>query len=440
MRKLMISNIVLSLLAGVIMMSACSGHTHHSSVTDCTLDKTCDECGEVIEAAKAHTPIAEATCLEDSVCYECSAVIEKAHGHIPGAEATCRNAQLCTVCSAELSPVIAHNYVTAADGKSAKCATCDNTINYKNGHTSFIPQTQNTGHFNNNIKAFYAGNVLVCGDYGLEYFKMNEKGNENYAKIVNDFAEKYPSLNVTSLLIPKACAFYSPEGFSNGEENQKNFIAATYGMMTAANIRKADAMSELSAHKGEYTYYRTDHHWTSLGAYYASRAYCTANGITPRELSDYTTVTNTGYTGSLYGYSGNSSYLKAQPDYTVAHLPKANCTLTYTSGGTTYNGQLLNLSTNNYSYMFICGDQPFTQIKTDNSTGKKLIVFKESYGNAFVPFMADYYDEIIVIDIRKDTQSVAKIIADYGITDALIINNVQGATSLQSYLRNKVMS
>ena len=205
-------------------------------------------------------------------------------------------------------------------------------------------------------------------------------------------------------------------------------------------VKKADAMAELSAHKNEYIYYRTDHHWTSLGAYYAWRSYCDANGITPRELSDYITVTNTGYTGSLYNYSRNCTHLKSNPDYTVAHLPASQYTMTYTVGNTTYTGQLLNLSTNNYSYMFICGDQPFTHIKTDNTSGRKLIVFKESYGNAFVPFTVDYYDEIIVIDIRKDTQSIAKIISDYGITDALIINNVQGATSLQGYLRDKVMS
>lgn len=439
MKKFMLLPVILSILIGVTSVTSCTPHTHSSSVTDCTLDKTCDECGEIIEPAKSHTPAADATCTADSVCYVCSAVVEKAKGHTPGSAATCRSAQLCTVCGIQLADKTEHVFVMSADGKSSKCSTCDSAVNYKNGHTSFIPQTQNSGHYSNNIKAYYGGSVLVCGDYGIEYFRLNESGNESYAKIVNDFAAKYPSLNVTSLLIPKACAFISPEGFKNGEENQKNFISATYGMMSDS-VKKADAMSELSLHKGEYTYYRTDHHWTSLGAYYASRAYCLANGITPRELSDYVTVTNTGYTGSLYGYSGNAPTLKSNPDYTVAHLPKASYTMTYTNGGTVYKGQLLNLSTNNYSYMFICGDQPFTHIKTDNSTGRKLIIFKESYGNAFAPFMVDYYDEIIVIDIRKDTQSVAKIIADYGITDALIINNVQGATSLQKYLRGKVMS
>ncbi len=430
-----------SLITAIIITAFLTGcaHTHTVTTVDCTLDKVCDSCGKVVTAATEHTPDKAADCTNDSVCTVCSALIEKAHGHKSSGAATCRIEETCTECGITLADVIEHNYVTSADGKSAKCATCDNTVNYKNGVTQYIPETQNTGHFSNSISAYYANSVLVCGDYGLEYFRLRESGNESYAQIVNDFAAKYPSLNVTSLLIPKACAFLSPEGYADGEENQTKHISATYAMMSES-VKKADCMGELSAHKGEYTYYRTDHHWTSLGAYYASRAYCEANGITPRELSDYTTVINTGYTGSLYGFSGGAASLKTNPDYTVAHLPKAEATMTYTSGGITYKGQVLNTNTNNYSVMFICGDQPFTHIKTSNTTGKKLIVFKESYGNAFVPYMVDYYDEIIVIDIRKDTDSVSSIISEYGITDALIINNVQGAASLQGYLKSKVMS
>jgi flavoprotein len=79
--------------------------------------------------------------------------------------------------------------------------------------------------------------------------------------------------------------------------------------------------------------------------------------------------------------------------------------------------------------MFMGGDYPFVHIKTSNTTGRKLLVFKESYGNAFVPYMIDYYDEIVVVDIREKTPGTAKIIADYGITDVLVINNVQAANN-----------
>lgn len=112
----------------------------------------------------------------------------------------------------------------------------------------------------------------------------------------------------------------------------------------------------------------------------------------------------------------------------------------YTTDGVTYTGTAINQSAKTYAGMFICGDQAFTHIQTENHNGRKLLVFKESYGNAFVPYMIDYYEEIIVVDIRYATDSVANIIAQYGITDALIINNVQASTSLSGQLKSKLGS
>jgi len=77
---------------------------------------------------------------------------------------------------------------------------------------------------------------------------------------------------------------------------------------------------------------------------------------------------------------------------------------------------------------------------TENKNGKKLMIFKDSYGNAFAPYMIDYYEEVIVIDIRYATDSVEWMIENYGITDVVIINNLQAAISLQSTLSSKIMS
>ncbi len=431
--------LAVSLFLSSLLLFSCEKEPEHecySDTTVCTEDKVCEICRKVIEEAKDHVKASDATCTEPSVCSVCGTVLEEAHGHTPGEAASCLAPQRCTECGIVLAENYEHSFALSEDGTRMICPVCGDTVN-----ASYLPlsETASSGHYTNSIKAYYASNVLICGDYGIEYFKLNTAGSESYAGIVNRFAEKYPSLNVTSLLIPKACAFYSPEGYGDCEENQRQYIASTYAMMNDS-VKKADAMSILSEHKGEYTYYRTDHHWTQLGAYYASRAYCLANGITPHELSEYRTVTNVGYTGSLYNYGNHDAHLKTNPDYTVLHLPLHDCTMTYTRGGVTYDGTVINKKTGNYSFAFINGDQPFTDIVTTAATGRKLIVFKESYGNAFVPFMVDYYDEIVVIDIREDTKSVAGIIAEYGITDALIINNVQGAGSLQNYLSAKLAS
>lgn len=489
--------IFIAALAAAILLSFCGCHIHRSEVkVSCTEDEICTKCLQVMKEAPGHSPIADATCTEDSVCGVCGEVVKEAFGHdlpnisdctvakvctvcgvtvieakehTPGAEATCTEPQLCTKCGVILTEALGH----APDREPSctdisACTRCGEVLKEALGHTpgaeptetqaqtctlcnavlkpatgpfgpNFVEETVNTGHYNNNVKAYYSGNVLICGDYAVEYFGASASGNSEYAQIVSDFAKKFPALSVKSLIVPKAATFHSPEGYTDQQNNHKAFIDATYAMMDESVV-KVDAFSEMAAHEGEYMFYRTDHHWTSLGAYYASVAYCKANGITPRERSSYESAITAGYVGSLYTYGGKPAALTEHKDYNVGRLPAVKYTMTYTTDGATYKGSAVNKNGKGYASMFMCGDQAFTHIVTENKNGRKLIIFKESYGNAFAPYMIDYYEEVIVIDIRKSTESVAKIISDYGITDALIINNIQAVSSLRKTLKEKLES
>jgi hypothetical protein len=302
-----------------------------------------------------------------------------------------------------------------------------------------IPETEAEGHYHNNISAYYGNSVLICGDYGLEYFNLGTSGSSNYARIVNAFAAKYPDINVASVLVPKNCAFESPAGYTDPGPATKEYIANTYGMMDS-RIKKADVFGVMSQHVGEYMFYRTDHHWTGLGAYYAYVAYCKANGLTAAPLSSYSTVINTGYIGTLYTYAGEPATLKANPDYTEAHLPQTGYRMSYRSGGTWYDGKAVYTGSNSYAGTYLGGDKPLTVIETDNHNGKTVVVFKESYGNAFVPYLIDQYQTVIVLDIRESEGSFSEVLKDYDVTDAVIINNLQAAVSLQDSLERKLMS
>lgn len=299
-----------------------------------------------------------------------------------------------------------------------------------------VTDTTVGGHYTNDVPAYYSQNVLVCGDYALEIFGAS--ASSSYAKAVSDFAAKYPKLNVSCAIVPKSSAFNAPTSFSNLKDatktlitnqyqNQKKFIDGTYALLSDS-VKKIDVIGELTPHKGEYLFYRTDHHWTSLGAYYASVAYCNQNGIKPRPLGEYRTVRTDGYIGSMYAFCGTPkpACLKTNPDSTIGRLPAVAYTMTYTRDGAEYAGSAINEKAAGYM-MFICGDQPYTKIVTQNQTGKKLLVFKESFGNAFVPYMIDYYDEIYVIDIRETTPAVSSIVSEKGVTDVLFINNVFAA-------------
>ena len=443
-RSLRFAFMLLFCAALLAALTACHRHQPGPEAT-CTEPQVCTVCGEVLAEAKGHQPGDEATCTEPQVCTVCGEVLAEANGHQPGNEATCTEPQVCTACGEVLTEALGHDV-----GDDGKCRRCGKQINPPPGqHTpgtsgehdpaDVIPETAAEGHYHNNVSAYYSNSVLVCGDYALEFFNLGTSGSSNYAAIVNEFAANYPGLNVTSVIVPKNCAFQSPAGYTDPGPSAKEYIANTYAMMDG-RIRKADAFGVMSRHVGEYMYYRTDHHWTGLGAYYAYVAYCDANGLTAAPLSSYSTSISTGYIGTLYNYAGKPAALTANPDYTEAHLPQTGYRMSYLRDGTWYQAKAVYTGNKGYIGTYMSGDQPLTVIETDKMNGKTVVAFKESYGNAFVPYLIDQYQTVIVLDIRESEGSFSQIMADYNVTDVVIINNLQAVPSLQTALQRRLMS
>lgn len=436
-----------ALLALAVLFTGCHKHSSAAPAT-CTEPEVCTECGKVMTEALGHEPGAEATCAAPQVCLRCGVELAPQLPHTSAGAATCTEPEVCAVCGAVLSPALGHN--VGSDGVCVNCgvqvvpagqryiAPGKGDAASSDDAASVTPETA-AGHYHNDIASRYANAVLLCGDYGVEYFDPDPTGSSAYADTVNRFAAKYPQLHVSCLLTPKCCAYHAPADQTDPHDNIASFIRATYDMMDSS-VTTVDCMGLMDEHRDEYLFYRTDHHWTSLGAYYASAAYCQANGLTPWSLDSYDTVIRTGYTGSLYMYGGHPAELQRNPDYSVARFPHVGYAMAYYRDGMSYNGQAVNGSVSDYAGMFLCGDQPLTVITSDNKNGKTLLVFKESYGNAFVPYMIDYYERVVVVDIREDVGSVANIISQYGVTDALIINNCQAATSLRGQLESRALA
>lgn len=440
--------IIILILALIVCAFAGCSHEHVPGPSaTCTENQICIECEEILVPATGHREGDPATCSAPQSCVFCGLELAPKLEHTPGAEATCTEPQLCSVCGSELAPALGHSI-----NSENACGICGLQIvpaNQKyikpgrNGALSdnldnIIPETE-SGHYNNNIDAYYAGATLVCGDYAMEYFLPSENGNSGWAAIINKFAEKYPEISVNALLVPKNCAFNPPAGYTDPYEKTKAHIEATYAMLNEG-IHAADAFGIMSEHRDEYLFYRTDHHWTSLGAYYASVAFCNANSIVPYALDTYETVIKTDFMGTFYGWAGKPASLKENPDYTVGHYPHTGYSMVCGNTGAWYNASAINSNYKDYAGMFISGDNPLTVITTANKNGKTLMVFKESYGNAFVPYMIDYYEQIVVVDIRKDTKGTGALIEQYGVTDVLFINNCQAAISFEAELRAKALS
>ena len=214
----------------------------------------------------------------------------------------------------------------------------------------------------------------------------------------------------------------------------------------AEGVNTVDTWTELNDHKNEYMYFRTDHHWTQRGAYYAYTAFAKAAGFVPHQISEYTQGKTNGFLGYLYTVT-KSSVLKNNPDYVEYFMPKNKSTMTVYKTPALINGvKYPVISSPKASYqMFLAGDQPLCHIVSDTvKNGKTLLVTKDSFGNALVPFLTDHFEQIYVIDQREFNTSEAptlKIVdfaKKHGVTDILCqasaFNSVNGNTIFKKLL------
>lgn len=296
------------------------------------------------------------------------------------------------------------------------------------------------GEFKGDINDFLNNGILVNGvkmygeKAGIMLFGGNDKQGQRYAELISAYKRELgDGVNVYNMVVPTSVEFYLPKKYSKYSNSEKREIEFIYSKLTDGVI-PVDAYSVLEAHKDEYIYFRTDHHWSDLGAYYAYTAFCNAIGQTPPPLSDYTAKTKEElFVGSLFGYT-NDITLKNNPDTFTYYMTKSPFK------GETYNYRTLTLAEANPIYheyasgsamygMFLGSDGIHVKITTSAGTGRKIVMFKESYGNAFAPYLIDSFDEIYVIDIRYFGKNAVQYIKDVGATDVLFINNVFAANT-----------
>lgn len=294
-------------------------------------------------------------------------------------------------------------------------------------------EVENIADFANN--GIVVDSVKMYGDNaGVMLFGGNKKMGTRYAELISRYKEAMgEGVNVYNIVVPTSVEFYLPKKFQKYSSSEKDAIEHIYNSYTA-DVIPVDAYSEIAAHTDEYIYLRTDHHWSHRGAYYAYAALVKAMGETPKDIDkDYEVREIDGYVGSLYGYT-NDPILKNSPELFTYYKPKSEYKTYYYDYDTLKpkgQGTLFydNVSPG-YAYgVFIGSDAIHTQIVTENHTGRKVCVFKESYGNAFVPYLVDSFDEIYVIDIRYFGRNAVEYMKEKGITDVIFINNAFAANT-----------
>jgi hypothetical protein len=191
-------------------------------------------------------------------------------------------------------------------------------------------------------------------------------------------------------------------------------------------------------------YFKTDHHWTGLGAYYAYVAFCNKAGLTALSLSQMTQKMKSPYLGSLY-WDTRDERLKENADSVYYwKIPNAFKAFMYTKGAQTKArpGSLYaeHASGANSYGVFLGGDYPMVRIDSDVKNGRKVVIVKNSYGNPFSTYFPAHFEQTFIVDYRYYDFNLLDLIEKNGITDVVFINGVFSAnTSWHLHMMERLM-
>lgn len=277
------------------------------------------------------------------------------------------------------------------------------------------------------------GKVLIVDHRAVNLFSYLASAGKRYAETINQLrqdvnAQLDPGVSVSVLIAPTGAEFISGESFKNLSASQREAISEVYNLLKPG-ITPVDALTMLQAHMEEDLYFRTDHHWTATGAYYGYAAYMKAIGQPAVALEAYAKEIVPGFLGSLYSAT-LSKKLESHPDTMVIYKPFVKHEYTVHYAGSLKMDLLdMNHAKKKNKYrIFLSGDRPWGLIKTDITNGKRLAVVKDSYGNAFIPFLLPHYNEIYVIDPRQFNKPLIPFLREHQIRELLLVNNSEVLT------------
>lgn len=281
------------------------------------------------------------------------------------------------------------------------------------------------------------GSIFVVGDSAYNYYAFSQKYSDLYVDTINTLADALAGkATLYDMVVPTSIDITLDDATRNSltSSNQKKAILYMYSRMNSG-VNKTYVYDLLRRHREEYLYFRTDHHWTALGAYYAYSAFMRQLGKTPHSLEEYERLSFSGFKGSFFTQSGVAS-LGSNPDTVNAYKPLSTNRMQFINN----EGVLVDYNiitdvsswgaTSKYS-TFIGGDNPYAVFHNPQlSDGSSCLIVKESFGNAFAPYLVDHFENVYVIDYRYYDGTVSELVDQYGIDTVMVINNI-AATSTQ---------
>ena len=283
-----------------------------------------------------------------------------------------------------------------------------------------------------NVAGEQIGSLYLNGDSAYELYYFSEKAVRAHASLLNTVQAMFPKVKLSAMIVPNSFGVILDPKVQEklASSGMDQAIAYSYSLMDK-RVNTVNVFDALSAHKKEYIYFRTDHHWTQLGAYYGYQEYCKSMGYSTKPLSDYQKLDFPEFYGTFYFFMNRPESLKGHPDQVTAYQGSLNSMQYTDSKGNLQEGKLINdasqmLPGNKYN-CFMLGDHGYVEIHNEGAPRKKsILVLKDSYGNAFVPLLAQDYRDVYVVDYRHYQGNASSLIQEKGIEEILFLNNIMG--------------
>ena len=274
-------------------------------------------------------------------------------------------------------------------------------------------------------------NYLVFEDRAFASFDENRQVEVEYADAIKSLSKRFETVDFNVLLTPTLVAFLDKtyDGLTDNQVDSLNRFETLFGN----DVQYINAYPLLKENYSDDLFFRTDHHWNGLGAYYGYLSYCEAKSLQPVLRKDTVYGEVKDFLGSVYKMMNNQNLAK-HPDKIMTYTPKINVSMDRYK--VVDNKTVLDVADIPYliseklmgdkvSYrVFLGGDCAMTVIHNlDDPSLPKLLVIKDSYGNALVPFLAANYSEIYAVDPRHYVGDLTELMSEKEIKEVLFINS-----------------
>lgn len=272
-------------------------------------------------------------------------------------------------------------------------------------------------------------NGIVYGDdnYLFEkYRSYDEKRLEKNLGLIEDFAAANADIRKFAMVIPASYNVLSdlvPRGLGNVD--QLSMIGDISARLEKAGYTPVDAAGALLSNKDEDIYYRTDHHWTTLGAWYGYESFASAAGFEPIKPDDALKRSAEGFYGTYFNKA--KKYDAVADEIFWYELPVDSVTIDGVPKDSMYDYSQLE-GRDKYA-MFLHANNGVTVIENSQAAGGTVMVIKDSYANCFVPYLTQNYGKVIVIDLRSMPKGLNELIAGEKIDDILFLYSFSNLAS-----------